>query len=232
MRYFLLALSVIVIVASCSKDPKNTANRENLLRAKKWKLVGGTITVKLPSRKDTVLQYLNFLPDCYKDDYLTFDSLRHGTVFTGGVSCNAADPASHGFIWELSNNETLIDLYDGFNDLFGVNDTIQPYHFDTIQQSPLVLDTIIKTTDTTPGFLKTFIVLDTVRELRMTASRFPQFDIYKASITDFSDGAFTLHFTAVSYSPDSTGFHGGIPLNWPPIYRRDTFQYALKYSGF
>lgn len=232
MRYFLLALSVVVILASCGKDPVVTANRENILRSKKWKLTGGTITIKLPSGKDTVLQYANFLPDCYKDDYLTFDSARKGTIFTGGVTCNAADPASHGFVWQLSNNETVIDLYDGFNNIFGINDTIQPYHFDTLSQFPLVLDTLVKTIDTIPGFLKTFIVLDTIRELRLTASTLGKFDIYKADIKDFTSSSFTLYFTAKSYSPDSTGYHAGLPNNMEPIYREDTFKYALKYTSF
>lgn len=233
MKYFFLALSALVILASCNKEPKVTANRENLLRAKKWKLSGGTITVKKPNGKDTVLQYLTFLPDCYKDDYLKFDSMRYGTVFTSGTSCSAADPASHGFVWQLSNNDNSIDLYDGFNNIFAVNDTIQPYHFDTLQQTPyLILDTIVKTTDTTPGFLKSFIVLDTIRELRFTRVELPQFDIFKADITDFSASSFTINFTAKWVYPDSLNLHGGIPNNLPPIYREDTVKYKLTYTGF
>src|SRR3954454_20812879 len=100
MKYFFLTLSVILIFTACNKTPTVTANRENILRSKKWKLSSGTLTVKKPNGRDTNLKYLDFIPDCYKDDYLTFDSMRHGTVFTGAVSCNAADPASHSFVWQ------------------------------------------------------------------------------------------------------------------------------------
>jgi len=232
MRYFFLTLSVILVFAACSPTPTVTPNRENIMRSKNWKLSGGTITVTLPNGKDTVLQYGNYVPDCYKDDYLSFDSMRRGVVHTGGVSCNAADPASRTFTWQLRNNETSVDLYDGFNTIFGAGITIEPYHFDTLQQSPLVLDSLVRTIDTTPGFLKQFIVLDTIRELRFTSYPMPYYDIYGASITDFSAGSFKVHFSLKTVRPDSTLWHAGAPNNFPPIVRPDTVHYSLTYSSF
>jgi hypothetical protein len=232
MKYFCLTLSVLFVLASCNKTPTVTANRENILRSKKWRISGGTITVKKPNGKDTILQYTSLLPDCYKDDYVTFDSLRHGTMFIGGVACSVADPATRGFTWQLRNNEANIDLYDGFNEVFSATDSIQYYHFDTLGQSPLVLDSIIKMTDTTPGFLKYYIVLDTIRELRFKGLQLPPFDIYGATITNFTESSFTLNFSFKTYYPDSTAWHGGLPYNLPPIYRDDTSHYALIYSSF
>jgi len=233
MKYFFLALSVVMVFMACNKTPTVTANRENLLRSKKWKISGGTLTVKKPNGRDTILKYMDYLPDCYKDDYLKFDSMRYGTIFTGGVSCNVADPASHSFVWQLLNNDMNIDLYNGFNNIFTAADTIQPYHFDTIQKTPyLVLDTLVRRIDTTPGFLKVLIALDTIRELRFRSKPLTQFDIYGATITEFTESSFTLNFSCKGLYPDSTGWHAGGPYNFEPIYREDTMHYKLTYSGF
>lgn len=234
MRYFLLALGLITMVAACNKKPDPaTPNRENMLRGKKWKISGGTITVKNPNGKDTALQYLNFIDTCYQDDYIKFDSLHFGSLMTGDVKCNMADPNSRSFTWRAwGPSDDYIDLYDGFNTIFATNISILPYHFDTIGKSPLELDTIIGRTDTIPGFTKLFIVLDTVRELRFTAYKIPNFDIYGAEIRDFRESSFTLKFSFLTKRLDSTNFHAGAPENLEPIVVPDTADYLLKLTAF
>jgi len=231
MRYLLLALSLVTLVTSCNKDPEVPPSKSNELRAKKWTITGGTLTVKQPNGKDTSLSYLNFVDTCYWDDYIRFDSNYVGTIYTGDKKCSVADPATRSFTWRLLPNETYIDLFSGFNIIFCVNTSIQPYHFDTLEQSPLKLDTIIGRLDTIPGFTKQFIVLDTIRELRYTPYRIPSFDLYGAEILDFTPSSFKLKFSFKSTRLDSTGLRAGAPNNNAPGVVADTADYILTLTG-
>jgi hypothetical protein len=232
MKYFFLALSMLVLIASCNKDPQPTTSKENLLRAKKWKIKDGTMTVKQPNGKDTVLSYTSFIDSCYMDDYIKFDSNHFGSLFTGTVHCSPADPASRSFTWNLMPNETYIDLFNGFNTIFCVNTIILPYHFDTLEKSPLKLDTIVGTLDTIPGFTKQFIVLDTVRELRYNQFRIPNFDLYGAEIRNLTSSSFKLKFSFKCTRLDSTGLRAGAPYNNPPATLPDTADYILNFESF
>jgi hypothetical protein len=233
MKYFLLALSVVVVLAACTqKAPTVTPNRENLLRAKKWRISGGSMTVKNPNGKDTTLDYLNFIDSCYQDDYVKFDSMHFGSLYTGEIKCNPADPISRSFTWKLWNNDNYIDLNDGFNTIFAASMYIEPYRFDTLEHSPLKLDTIIGRTDTTPGFQKQFIVLDTIRVVRFNSTKIPNFDIYGAEIRDFTSSSFKLKFSFKTTRLDSTGLRAGAPNNSAPIVVSDTADYLLNMSGF
>jgi hypothetical protein len=232
MKYFFLALSLLVFLAACDKKPTVVPNRENMMRAKKWKITGGTMTVKQPGGRDTILKYMDFLDTCYLDDFIEFDSMHFGSLFMGNSRCNAADPASRGFTWRLWNNDKYIDLFDGFNTIFAVNTSIMPYRFDTLEKSPLKLDTIVGRLDTIPGFIKQFIILDTVRELRYKAYPIPNFDIYGAEISEFTESSFKLNFSFKTKRLDSTNFRAGDPNNFPPVELPDTSDYSIIYSAF
>lgn len=240
MKYFYLALSAILLFASCDRHPDPSSSTEDMLRKGSWKLASGKLTVNRPNGLDTTLNYLNFIPECYKDDYIRFDSMDYGKRYFGTVACSPADPTYVLFKWQLKGNGKTIDLLSGFNNIYAVVDTIQPYHFDTIQQSPLVLDTVLGYLDTLPGQIKTFIVLDTVRELRFSGvpvgsliagTPIGGFDIYNAELTNFSQSSFTLNFDVRSVYPDSTNYHGGFP-SADPIMRPDTLHYSLIYNNF
>lgn len=239
MKYFFLALSAALIFSACSTTPTPTPNKENILRTGKWRLSGGTLTFKLPSGKDTTVQYLDYVPDCYKDDYIVFDSLNFGKRYINGTSCTVADPEYTTFVWRFTNNYKNIDLYNGFNNLFAVADTIQPYRFDTIQINPyLILDTIHGINDTAEGYTRSVPVLDTIRELRFKGTPIGEansgvvsgaYDINGADVTDFSDNAITILFSVKGMYPDSTNYHAGTPA-LPPVLKADTLHYKLKYT--
>src|ERR1035438_5677028 len=119
MRYFFLSVSALLLFAACSKNPTMTATTQNILRTGKWQLSSGTVAVRKPNGLDTTLNYLLFIPTCYKDDYLVFDSLNYGQRYTGTNTCSPADPAYYTFSWQLQNNNTTINLYNGFNYIYG-----------------------------------------------------------------------------------------------------------------
>ncbi|MBX2907882.1 MAG: hypothetical protein KF744_17690 [Taibaiella sp.] len=229
MKYVFLALGLFVVFAACNKEPDPAApTRENLLRGKKWKISGGTMTVKDPGGRDTALEYTKFIDTCYFDDYITFDSLDFGGLHSGDQKCNPADPDTRNFTWRVwGPDNSYIDLFNGFNTIFAVNTTIKPYHFDTLEQSPLKLDTIVGRLDTIPGFIKSFIVLDTIRELRFTSYKIPNFTIYGAELQDLTESSVKLKFSFKTTRLDSTNGHAGAPNNLEPFTVADTTDYLL-----
>jgi hypothetical protein len=241
-KYLLLTLSVIAIIVSCNKKPVVTPGRSDMLRTGKWSIESGTVIMKLPDGRDTILNYLNFLPFCHQDDYMVFHEGSDAAMFSAGNKCNAGDPDSFTFKWDLTTNDNYLSLYHGFDFIYGITDTILlPFHFDTLAQIPdLVLDTIHGVFDTLPGYTRTVIILDTIWDMKFDSVSLKYNNIQNSQITDFSQSGFTLHFWVYSQYPDSTGHHTGRmadPLNptdsldWNPIWRRDTLKYTIRYRN-
>ena len=245
-----ITLSAMLLFNACSKK-KQAPGVPDMLRTGKWKLASGTVMVRKPNGKDTTLNYLNFIPECYKDDYFSFNSATQGTKYNGTNMCNAGDPDSTVFSWTLMNNNTQISLYSGFNYIYGIVDTVQLYKFDTLSQSPLVYDTVLGALDTVAP-PKTVVELDTIRTLFFsgvpagmgpTGFAMGGFNITNAQITNFSQGSFTLHFQEISYYTDSTNWHSAsylAPLDPTgvtnpdsfAVIRPDTFNYTLTFTNF
>ncbi len=233
MKYFLLVLSIIVVIASCNKPPKTNYSRESMLRVGKWHVTAGTLTLRKPNGVDTTLNYLNWIPVCHRDDYIKFDSLNKAYLFPGSNICNAGDADSIGFSWKFENGEQTLSLYDGFSNTFGVVESIlQPYFFDTLSYSPVVVDTFLSAvagaqmSPPSPG------LVDSFWKLHFDSSAIQRLDIYTATVTNFSSTAFTINFAAISTYPDSTNHHTGGGIDADPIIRPDTFHYSVTYSNF
>lgn len=241
-KYLFLALSVVVFIAACNKTPTPTQTRLDQFRAVKWQLASGTVAVKLPNGKDTTLNYLNFVPDCARDDYFGFNSSTLGAVYYASNKCSPSEGDSTQFTWSLTNNYNTISLYRGFSFIWSLHETINPFKFDTVNQNPLVLDTIHGINDTLPGFTRVIPVLDTIWTLNFYRDSSTNFNIYNAQITAFSTSSFTINFTMYSTYPDSTHYHTGAAvvddgmggttiIDADPIYRADTFKYKLTYNA-
>lgn len=227
-KFFTPALLVLLILAACNKTPTpQLPGRDSMLRTGKWKISGGTFTKKNPLGIDDTLSYLDFIPECHKDDYIIFDSQMHAAVYSGSAKCNPSDAEFIPFVWQLKNGGNSIDLYNGFNNLYSSYPTILPYKFDTLLNdgSTLILDTVIGAVDT--PMRGTFIVLDTIWEYRMDTVPTPQISIYNAQITNFSQRSFNLHFSVISTYPDGNDNHWLVPVIKP-----DTMRYIVTYSNF
>lgn len=241
-KYFILTVSLIVILASCGKKTETSLSRENMLRVGKWKIQSGTLTVKLPDGRDTVLNYLSFVPSCHLDDYLVFHAGVDAALFSGGTTCNPSDPDSASFKWGFTYNEKNLSLYHGFDFFFTVNERIKPFRFDTLLYSPLVLDTLYGVNDTLAGFTRSLIVLDSIWEVVFDTIRLNYPDLHNTTVTDFSQSSFTINFGILATRPDSTNHHTGaferldaVPvdtIDFDPIIRPDTFKYSLKFVNY
>ncbi len=221
------------MAAACTQTaPSITPDKESLLRTGHWIVSSGTVTLKKPNGVDTTLDYMPFIPPCHRDDYIGFDSLGNGAVFPGAIICSAAEPDSISFKWRLLNNDNNIDILNVFNFFYMVVDSVVlPYYFDTLSQSPLVLDTL----QTSP-----IVVLDTMWNLKFDSIPvtgntliYQGVNIYNADISKFSKSSFTLSFKWYGKYPDSTGGHEGGPPNYtPPIMRDDTLKFVLNFTNF
>jgi hypothetical protein len=236
-KFLLVALSVVLVFSACQRTPKpQTPSRADIMRIGKWKLSSGTLTIKLPSGKDTVMNYLNFITPCHLDDYIVFDSQMHGEVYSGSDKCNPVDPDYIPFVWQLVDNDNALDLYNGFNSIYGIQDSISPYSFDTLFNNPsgtppLVLDTVHGYFDTLAGYTRVIVILDTMWVLHVDTLALGNTNIYNAQISNFSSTAFTLNFNLVSRYLDTTNGHEGLPHSMP-VWRADTFRYVANYTNF
>ena len=120
MKYFFLALSVVLLFAACSKNTTPTSSTTTLLTTGKWKISAGTLTFRMPSGKDTSVNYLPWIPYCHQDDYIKFTTATQGYSYAGSVTCNPSDPDSIAFIWSLDNSGTIMK-FEGFNFNYSVS---------------------------------------------------------------------------------------------------------------
>ncbi len=233
-KYFIITLSLAaVLFAACSKKatiPVDT--QKDWLRNSKWKIASGTLTVKKPNGKDTVLNYLDWIPACNKDDYFGFNTATTGSFFNGGVRCAPSDPDSISFTYELSNDNKYLSLYCSDHLYYSVNETILPWVIDTLVFPPsdVVLDTLHGVNDTAAGYTRTLIVMDTLWKLHFAPAAVDNINIVNAPITNFTANSFTLYFTLKAQYPDSTNLHPGAP-DWDPIIRVDTFKYKINFTA-
>jgi hypothetical protein len=106
-----VAIVLIIVWASCSKShstegQKNVNPTITLVTSTTWRYDTSGIDVN----KDGIVDVGNdtlFTP-CEKDDIYTFKSDSTGILDEGATKCDAADPQTLPFSWELTNNNTVL----------------------------------------------------------------------------------------------------------------------------
>jgi len=211
-------LILAAYMVACNKTPDPNPSRASILRTGKWKISAASVQLKLPGGSDTTIDYLGLIPSCRLDDYLQFDSLSQGYVFSNTEKCSVGDADSIGFVWQLSNNDNNLSIFNGFTLLDSVVESALPYHIDTLQSTPtLVLDTLA----TTPN-----VVLDSMYTVQFSASKTASINITNAAITDFSSSSFTMSFSLISQYPHMDYFISA------PVYKPDTLHFKVTYANF
>jgi hypothetical protein len=239
-KYLILILSVMLIV-SCNRRPTVTPSKADMLRSGHWTIASGTIRLKLPNGNDTLINYLNFLPLCHHDDYMVFHAGVNAAMFSGGNKCSPADPDSVSFQWNFSDNNNAISFYNGFDFTYSLTESILPFVFDTTQLNPYVIvDTLHGVFDTTLGYTRSLVILDTIWNLHFDSTYLNYNYINNAAVTNFSDNSFTINYWVVSRYPDSTNHHTNMfidntttppdTIDYNPIMRPDTFFYTITYQ--
>ncbi len=229
MKYFFLALSVVILFAACSKTTTPASSTISILTTGKWKISNGTLMLRKPNGIDTTLNYLPWIPLCHQDDYIRFSSATTGYSYPGAILCDPSEDSTT-FTWNLMSGGTTIS-FQGFNFSYAASYSVnQPYFFDTISKTPtLVLDTVVNVAAAlaTGGV----VVLDSTWTLKFDTGAVSGFEIYNATLTSLTQSAFTLNYAVYTNYLDTTNHHTG-PPDALPISRPDTIYFSVTYTNF
>ena len=109
MRYFILFLSVVVVLASCTKKVTVPTSKQDILIQSKWHLVSIQLTVRDSFGRDS--SYVWPIDDCKTDDYLQFKDNFQANHHTGDKKCYNNEASDYGFTWQLTDNGKTLNLY-------------------------------------------------------------------------------------------------------------------------
>lgn len=108
-KFLSIALSLVMIFASCSKNSvSNTKSKTELLTQKTWKFE----IYGLDENNDGVIEESesNMMP-CEADDVFTFNTNGTGVFAGGTMECTSGEPSTIDFNWSFSNNETELAVF-------------------------------------------------------------------------------------------------------------------------
>lgn len=116
--YLPLFAFVLLLLSACSKNDDSSANtttpqpsKKELLTANSWKYKSWTVTPGLQdSLGNTFTDYYAYLPQCEKDDIITFATNGGVTIDEGASKCDANDPQEQIGTWSFLNNETKLNM--------------------------------------------------------------------------------------------------------------------------
>lgn len=112
MRNIFILLSLATVVFSgCKKDdsdPAPTTSKTTILAQQSWKFNNAGLDPNKDGTIDTDVS--NQIPDCLKDNILSFSTNGSGSLDEGAAKCNSGDPQTTPFTWNFVSNETLINV--------------------------------------------------------------------------------------------------------------------------
>lgn len=112
MKQFLWALLISTLLLSCKEAP--APSKTDLLTAKRWKWVAGSISPAYDIFGIGVLvgdDYYTRLPECWRDDIWIFSAGNKFTHDEGASKCNVADPQSYiKGSWQFEMEENSIKI--------------------------------------------------------------------------------------------------------------------------
>lgn len=197
-RSLLLLLTLSAALFACNKTPDPQVDVISQLRTGKWKINSGTVTMHNLNwiQKDQTY-WPTLRKICLRDDYIIFDSSDRGVVYSNTTRCSPADVDSIAFVWQLKNNDKNIDLFN----IYKVVDSVAV--------------TLVPIASTSPQAYK--VQYD-------TATSYVS-NIRNAKLSNVTDNSFTLEYSLIAKSYDSTGGHYS-----SPVLRPDTFVFHVTYS--
>lgn len=125
MKYCLLFLSAIFIIASCKKT-EVPASKQDVLRGSggtTWRMDTATITYRLPAGNDTTTSAWGNQqrPTCKFDDFLIFRDGNIGALNTGDLKCPNGETQEIATKWGITDNDTKMYIYDAGDMFFGAD---------------------------------------------------------------------------------------------------------------
>ncbi len=127
MALMLLVSAAILTASSCKKDDDEQKSKTDLITSGSWKVTNMIVDPPIVMEGMEFSDLFAFMPDCAKDDFMTFHS--DGTVVNdeGASKCDAGDPQTSTGTWSFNDAETQIIMQEDQGnvayDLINLTDT-------------------------------------------------------------------------------------------------------------
>ena len=106
------ALLSLIVLGSCQKDDDDTPSpktKTELIASSAWKYNEAKIDSDNNGTGDVALP-AGVIEACQTDNTIVFANNGTGTVNEGPTKCDATDPSSVPFTWNLGSNESVINF--------------------------------------------------------------------------------------------------------------------------
>jgi len=127
-KLLLLCCAVCVLyVVSCKKEEKRPSMRTEMITEGKWQVTALGSDSKVNKQTTTTDLYVT-MPDCMKDNLLTFNMDGSCTTDEGEQKCDPDAPQTYGGVsWKFMTADTQLELTDTSGsivyDILSLNDT-------------------------------------------------------------------------------------------------------------
>ncbi len=121
MKYCLLLLSGLLVIAACEKT-EVSKSKQDILRDSKWRLDTATVTYMHPdTRRDTTHGAWGTGDRglCRYDDYLVFREGNTGELNSGEMKCPGGETQEGTIKWGITDGDTKMYIYDAGDMFFG-----------------------------------------------------------------------------------------------------------------
>lgn len=147
--YLPLFAFALLLLSACSKSDDSSTNntqqvpKKELLTASSWKYKSWTVNPGLQdSLGNTFTDYYAYLPQCEKDDIITFATNGSVTIDEGASKCDANDPQEQVNTWAFTNNESKLNMGGFAYNITTLTSTEMVLTFSDLQGSTTVNHTI------------------------------------------------------------------------------------------
>ena len=118
----LMLMGGLVTVSSCKKDDDDSPSKTKTISGKKFFVKSMKVDPAITTPTGVITDLFAFMPDCVKDNYLTFN--ENGTLVSdeGATKCEPDDPQTETGTWEFMNNETQLKMTsDGDSEIYAID---------------------------------------------------------------------------------------------------------------
>jgi hypothetical protein len=127
MKYSLLILSVVLVIAACSKVDVPKSHAEILRDGTRWGLADNIQKSyrKFKTDKGLTTDTVRIdpdIPECKRDDYLVFREGNDGGLNTGDKKCPQGEAQEENIRWGFTNNDSRMYIYQAGNMFLGYDD--------------------------------------------------------------------------------------------------------------
>jgi hypothetical protein len=117
----LMLMGGMVAISSCNKDDDDSPSKTKTISGKKFFVKSMNVSPGVTTPVGIITDLYSFMPDCVKDDFMTFN--ENGTVVDdeGATKCEPTDPQTESGTWEFLTDETQLKMtYDGIAQVFDI----------------------------------------------------------------------------------------------------------------